>query len=54
MADMRANLRKLYESYKSYISRRRAPLFTADEKELALLRLQQELADFSFYRHAEF
>lgn len=54
MAGIRANLRKLYELYKSYISRRRAPRFTADEKDLALARLEQEIADFSFYRNATF
>lgn len=47
---VRAVLRNLYELYKLYIFRRPTPAFTADEKELALLRLEQEIADFKFLR----
>jgi hypothetical protein len=47
---MKANLRKLYDLYKSYISRRRAPLFHDDDRQLATLRLEQTVADYRSFR----
>jgi hypothetical protein len=35
-----------------FLRRNRAPVFTIDDRELAVMRLEQELADYRFIRCA--